>query len=155
MIAEGAKEPECGIDAAEQYKAYINGGTVIAVGGGLQAIDSSSKQASIAVNVAMGTTLGVLNGSTAILGYTTPSDNSGTALMISSPSFQNGSSYTLRTGCTIEDGTSFYNLTTGCTIGSGSQSVDVTATTSISGSMGGGGGFGGGGGPGGFGPGGW
>ena len=155
VIAEGAKEPECGIDAAEQYKAYINGGTVIAVGGGLQAIDSSSKQASIAVNVAMGTTLGVLNGSTAILGYTTPSDNSGTALMISSPSFQNGSSYTLRTGCTIEDGTSFYNLTTGCTIGSGSQSVDVTATTSISGSMGGGGGFGGGGGPGGFGPGGW
>lgn len=141
VIAEGAKEPECGIDAAEQYKAYINGGTVIAVGGGMQAIDSSSKQASIAVTVNMGTTIGVLDGSTAILGYTTPSSNSGTALMISSPSFKNGSSYTLRTGCEISGGTSFYSLTTGCNIGSGSQSIDVTANTAISGSMGGGGGI--------------
>ena len=151
VIAEGAAQPECGIDAAEQYKAYINGGTVIAVGGGLQAIDSSSKQASIAVNVSMDTTIGVLDGSTAILGYTTPSNNSGTALMISTPSFQNGNSYTLRAGCTLSEGTSFYNLTTGCTIGSGSQSVDVTASTSINGSMGGGGGPAGGG----HGPGGW
>ena len=138
VIAEGAGQPECGIDAAEQYKAYVNGGTVIAVGGGMQAIDSSSKQASIAVTVSMGTTIGVLDGTTAILGYTTPSSNSGTALMISSPSFKSGSSYTLRTDCEISGGTSFYNLTTGCTIGSGSQSVDVTASTAISGSMGGG-----------------
>ena len=149
VIAEGAAQPECGIDAAEQYKAYVNGGTVIAVGGGMQAIDSSSKQASIAVTVSMGTTIGVLDGSKAILAYTTPSQNSGTALMISSPSFKSGSSYTLRAGCTATGGTSFYNLMTGCTIGSGSQSVDVTASTSISGSMGGGGMGGGGGMPGG------
>ena len=142
VIAEGAGQPECGLDAAEQYKAYINSGTVIAVGGGLQAIDSSSKQASIAVSAQMGTTVGVLDGSKAILTYTTPSQNSGTALMISSPSFKSGSSYTLRSGCEVTGGTSFYNLTTGCTIGSGSQSVDVTASTSISGSMGGMGGGG-------------
>ena len=137
VIAEGGQQPECGLDAAEQYKAYINGGTVIAVGGGMQAIDASSKQASIAVNVAMGTTIGVLDGSKAILSYTTPSSNSGTALMISSPSFQSGSSYILRAGCSVEGGTSFYTLTTGCTIGSGTQSVDATASTSVSGSMGG------------------
>ena len=140
VIAEGASQPECGIDAAEQYKAYVNGGTVIAVGGGMQAIDSSSKQASIAVSVQMGTTIGVLDGSKAILAYTTPSSNSGTALMISSPSFKSGSSYTLRSGCSVSGGTAFYNLVTGCTIGSGSRSVDATASTSISGSMGGGGG---------------
>lgn len=139
VIAEGAGQPECGIDAAEQYKAYINGGTVIAIGGGMQAIDSSSKQASIALTVSMGTTIGVLDGSTAILAYSTPSSNSGTALMISSPSFKSGSNYTLRAGCEVSGGTSFYTLTTGCTIGSGSQSVETTATTSISGSMGGGG----------------
>lgn len=139
VIAEGAGQPECGLDAAEQYKAYINGGTVIAVGGGMQAIDSSSKQASIATSASMGTKIGILDGSKAILAYTTPSQNSGTALMISSPSFKSGSSYTLRAGCEISGGTSFYSLTTGCTIGSGSQSVDVTASTSISGSMGGGG----------------
>ena len=150
VIAEGAGQPECGIDAAEQYKAYVNGGTVIAVGGGLQAIDSSSKQASIAVSVQMGTTIGVLDGSKAILAYTTPSSNSGTALMISSPSFKSGSSYTLRSGCSVSGGTAFYNLTTGCTIGSGNQSVDATASTSVSGSMGGGGMGGGGNRPGGW-----
>jgi hypothetical protein len=137
VIAEGASQPECGIDAAEGYSAFINGGTVIAVGGGMQAISSSSKQASISVSASMGTTIGLLDGTKAILGYTTPSSNSGTALMISSPSLQSGSSYTLRAGCTLEGGTSFYSLTTGCTIGSGSQSVDVTASTGTSGSMGG------------------
>lgn len=146
VIAEGAGQPECGLDAAEQYKAYINGGTVIAIGGGMQAIDSSSKQASIAISASMGMKVGILDGSKAILAYTTPSSNCGTALMISSPSFKSGSSYTLRAGCEVSGGTSFYNLTTGCTIGSGSQSVDVTASTAVSGSMGGGGNMGGGGG---------
>ena len=138
VIAEGGQQPECGIDAAEGYSAYINGGTVIAVGGGLQAISSSSKQASIAVSASLGTTLGLLSGSTAILGYKLPTSNSGTALMISSPSLKSGSTYTLRAGAEISGGTSFYSLTTGCTIGSGSQSVDVTASTNVSGSMGGG-----------------
>ena len=140
VIAEGAGQPECGLDAAEQYKAYINGGTVIAIGGGMQAIDSSSKQASIAISASMGMKVGILDGSKAILAYTTPSSNCGTALMISSPSFKSGSSYTLRAGCEVSGGTSFYNLTTGCTIGSGSQSLDVTASTGVNGSMGGGGG---------------
>ena len=129
VIAEGAGQPECGLDAAEQYKAYIN--------------DSSSKQASIAISASMGMKVGILDGSKAILAYTTPSSNCGTALMISSPSFKSGSSYTLRAGCEVSGGTSFYNLTTGCTIGSGSQSVDVTASTAVSGSMGGGMGGGG------------
>ena len=146
VVAEGAAQPECGIDAAEGYTAYINGGTVIAVGGGMQEVSSSSKQASIAVSASLGTTIGLLSGSTAILSYTTPSSNSGTALMISSPSLKSGSTYTLRSGASISGGTAFYNLTTGCTIGSGSQSVDVTASTGITGSMGGGGGMPGGGG---------
>ena len=152
VIAEGGQQPECGIDAAEGYSAFINGGTVIAVGGGLQAISSSSKQASIAVSASLGTTVGVLDGTTAILGYTMPASNSGTSLMISSPAFKTGSAYTLRNGCTLDGGTSFYGLTTGCTIGRGTQSVSTTASTSVSGSMGGmGGGMSGGG----FRPGGW
>ena len=152
VIAEGGQQPECGIDAAEGYSAFINGGTVIAVGGGMQAISSSSKQACIAVSASLGITVGVLDGTTAILGYTMPASNSGTSLMISSPAFKTGSAYTLRSGCTLDGGTSFYGLTTGCTIGSGTQSVSATASTSVSGSMGGmGGGMSGGG----FRPGGW
>ena len=138
VIAEGAGGAECGIDAAEQYKAYVNGGTVVAIGGGLQAIDSSSKQASIAISASAGQTVGLLDGTTAILAYKTPSQTAGTALMLSSPTLKSGNSYTLRAGCEVNGGTSFYSLTTGCTIGSGTQSVDVTASTSISGSMGGG-----------------
>ena len=152
VIAEGGQQPECGIDAAEGYSAFINGGTVIAVGGGMQAISSSSKQACIAVSASLGTTVGVLDGTTAILGYTMPASNSGTSLMISSPAFKTGSAYTLRSGCTLDGGTSFYGLTTGCTIGSGTQSASATASTSVSGSMAGmGGGMSGGG----FRPGGW
>ena len=146
VIAEGAGGAECGIDAAERYTAYINGGTVIAVGGGMQEISSQSKQASIAVSASTGLTIGLVSGSTAILGYTTPSSNTGNSLLISSPSLKSGSTYTLRAGSTLSGGSKFYNLQTGCTIGSGSQSVDVTASNSISGSMGGGGFPGGGGG---------
>jgi hypothetical protein len=138
VIAEGGAQPECGIDAAEGYSAFINGGTVIAVGGGMQAISSSSKQASIAVSASLGTTIGLLSGPTAILAYTLPSSDSGTSLIISSPSLQAGNTYTLRAGCEVTGGTPFYTLITGCTIGSGSQSVDVTASTAINGSMGGG-----------------
>ena len=149
VIAEGAGAPECGIDAAEGYTAYINGGTVIAIGGGLQAVASSSKQASLTASVSTGTTIGLLSSTTAILGYTTPSSSTGTALMISSPALTSGSTYTLRAGCLLTGGSSFYSLTTGCTIGSGSQSADVTASTAVSSSMGGGMMGGGGGAPGG------
>ena len=152
VIAEGAAQPECGIDAAEGYYAYMNGGTVVAIGGGLQAVSSQSQQASVTATVSQGTTIGLLSATTALLGYTTPGSNTGTALLISTPELKAGSSYTLRAGCTLTGGTSFYNLVTGCVIGTGSQSADVTATTAVSSSMGGG--QMGGGGPGGR-PGGW
>ena len=137
VIAEGAGGAECGIDAAEQYKAYINGGTVIAIGGNLQPIDTSSKQASVTCTASTNIKLGLLTGSMAILGYTTPSGNS-TALMISSPELKSGSTYTLRGGCTFTGGSSFYSLTSGCTLSGGTTSVDVTASTAVSGTMGGG-----------------
>jgi hypothetical protein len=105
----------------------------------VQEVASSSKQASIVASVSSGTTIGILSGAQAILGYTMPSSNSGTALMVSTPAFSAGSSYTLRGGCTLTGGTQFYSLCTGCSV-----------STSVSGSMGGGGGMpGGGGGPGG------
>ncbi len=148
VIAEGSGAPECGLDAAENYKAYINGGTVVAIGGGLQAIDSSSKQASIALTTQLGTNIGLLSGTTTLLAYRTPSSQTGTALMISSPALKSGSSYTVSTGCSVSGGSTFYSLTTGCTV-SGGSTASYTASTAVSGSMGGGGG------PGGPGGGGW
>lgn len=137
VIAEGAGGAECGIDAAEGYKAYINGGTVVALGGNIQAIDSSSKQASVACTVPTNYRIGLIDGTKAILGYTTPSGN-GTALTISSPELKSGTTYTLRGACSFTGGSSFYSLATGCQISSGSTSTDVTAATAISGTMGGG-----------------
>lgn len=137
VIAEGAGGAECGIDAAEGYKAYINGGTVVALGGNIQAIDSSSKQASVACTVPTNYRIGLIDGTKAILGYTTPSGN-GTALTLSSPELKSGTTYTLRGACSFTGGSSFYSLATGCQISSGSTSADVTAATAISGTMGGG-----------------
>lgn len=143
VVAEGAGQAECGIDAAEGYTAYVNGGTLVAVGGNLQEVSSSSKQASVTATVSLGTTVGLLNGSQAILGYTLPSSNSGTALMISSPALSAGSKYTLRGGCALTGGTQFYSLRAGCTIGTGATSTNLTASVGVSGTMGGGGGPGG------------
>lgn len=140
VVAEGAGQAECGIDAAEGYTAYVNGGTLVAVGGNLQAVSSSSKQASITTSVNLGTTIGLLSDLQSILGYTLPTSNSGTALMISSPALSSGSSYTLRGGVTLTAGSQFYGLRTGCGISTGTTSIDLTAATSVSGSMGGGGG---------------
>lgn len=61
-LAEGAGAPECGIDAAEGYTCYINGGTVVAIGGGWQEVASTSKQASVTATVSTGTTVGLLSG---------------------------------------------------------------------------------------------
>ncbi len=145
VLAEGGKQPECGIDAAEHYSAYINGGTIVAIGGGFQEIASSSKQAAVTAQVSTGTAVGLVSGSTAILHYTTPSNNTGNALMISSPVFKSGNTYTLRAGASYIGGTQFYNMVSGCSIGAGTRSVDVTASIGVSGSMGGGtGGAGGG-----------
>ena len=139
VVAEGAGEPECGIDAAERYTCYVNGGTLVAVGGNLQEVDASSQQASVTASVSLGTTIGLLSGLQAVLGYTTPTSSSGTSLMISSPALTNGSSYTLRGGVTLTGGTSFYMLRTGATISTGSTSADLTASTAVTASMGGGG----------------
>lgn len=140
VIAEGAGSPECGLDAAEQYNYYQNGGIVVAIGGNLQATASSSKQASVSASVSSGTTIALLDGSSTILSYKTPSGN-GKALFISTPSLSSGSSYSLLTNCTATGGTSFYGLTTGCTV-TGTTAGSLTAALQVGSSMSGGGGGG-------------
>lgn len=149
VIAEGSGAPECGLDAAEGYNIYINGGIVVALGGNVAETSSSSKQASVAVSVSSGSTVGLMSGTNAILSYKVPTGNA-TGLMISSPSLQSSGSYTFLTGCTTSGGDSFYPVTTGCTL-SGGQQATLTAAYSVGSSMGGpgGGGMPGGGMPGG------
>ena len=76
-------------------------------------------------------------------------------LLFSSPQLDNGS-YTIYTGGSVTDGSSFYGLYTGAIYDGGTQAATFTANSMVTqiGSASGGGNPGGGGGPGG-GPGGW
>lgn len=146
VIACGASGAECGLDAAEGYSLYITGGNVLAVGGGNNAVSSTSGSQcvlSTTGSVSAGSTVSVKSGTTTLATFTVPSTyssssgqggggmrapggnnggNSGSNVLISCSGLTSGSSYTV-------------------TIGSSSSSV--TASTTTSDNMGGGGGPGG------------
>lgn len=136
VIAEGASGAECGIDAAEGYSVYINGGTVIALGGSIAATAASSAQASVSSTVTTGTDIALCDDNTVILAYEVPSGSS-SGLMISAPQLEDGSTYQLRTGVTLDGGDNFYGLVTGCTVTDGS-STSLEASYEIANSVGGG-----------------
>lgn len=138
VIALGGPAPEVGIDAAEGYSIFVNGGTVLALAQSVAATSSSSKQASVTASVQKGTRIALFDGSTSILSYEVPSNASGTALMLSSPALKSGSSYTLKSGVSITGGTSFYGLATDGTVSGGSGSASLTAALSVGSGMGGG-----------------
>lgn len=142
VIAEGTSGAECGLDAAEGYSYYQNGGTVVAIGGNVQATASSSSQASVSTTASLNTTYALANSTTNILTYKTPSSG-GSALMISSPSLSSGSNYTLFSGVSISGGTAFHGLTLGAATSGGSTFATLTAATQIGSTQGGGGGHGG------------
>ena len=75
IIACGAGQPECGLDAAEQYRLYITGGTVLGVGGGNNTVTSTSGSQcvlSTSGNATAGTEVTVKNGSTTLATFTIP-----------------------------------------------------------------------------------
>jgi len=134
VVAFGAGGAETGIDIGEQYKLYITGGNIFGIGGRIDANLGSTSQGIVSTSgsVSANTTVSVADGSTTLATFTMPpySYSNGT-IMLSAPGMSNGSSYTLE-------------------LGSGSQTV--TASTSLSSSVGGGVQPGG---PGGGRPGGW
>ena len=75
IIACGAGQPECGLDAAEQYRLYITGGTVLGVGGGNNTVTSTSGSQcvlSTSGNATAGTEVTVKSGSTTLATFTIP-----------------------------------------------------------------------------------
>ena len=138
VVACGASAPECGLDAAEQYKLYITGGNVLAIGGGNNAVsatEGSQPVLSITGSVSSGATVSVKSGSTQLVSFTVPegysSGNSGggghgpgghggggSNVLITCDGLTTGSSYTV-------------------TLGSTSTSVTASTTTSENGPGGG------------------
>lgn len=152
VIGEGASDPECGIDSVEGTTVTVSGGFVVSRGGGLNSFTSSGGTAFVQTTTTAGTSYGLMNGNTPLMAYQAPSSG-GTTTMFCAPGLKSGSSYTLYTGVTISQASEDFPRF-GESFSGGSSGSSLSATSSISGSMGGGGGPGGGG-PGGGGPGGW
>ena len=75
IIACGAREPECGLDAAERYYLYITGGTVLAIGGGNNTVTSTSGSQcvlSTSGSATAGTAVSVKSGTTTLASFNVP-----------------------------------------------------------------------------------
>ena len=75
VVACGAREPECGLDAAERYYLYITGGTVLAIGGGNNTVTSTSGSQcvlSTSGSATASTAVSVKSGSTTLASFNIP-----------------------------------------------------------------------------------
>ena len=122
VVAFGAGGAESGIDTGEQYRLYITGGSVFAIGGRIDATytatTGSQPYAQATGGVSAGATVTIADGSTTLASFAMPpySYSNGT-IMVSAPGMTSGQSYTLN-------------------LGSASQSV-TASTSSTSNGMGG------------------
>ena len=159
VIGEGAGAPECGIDSVEGTYVTINGGYVISRGGSVNPFTTTSGKAFVTMNLSSGATIGINSGDTQLVAYQAPSSG-GTVTLVSDPSMQAGSTYTVYTGVsgiTLAD-PDFPRFGYNYTGGSGAATLTASSSSGNGGTGGGGGGTppgGGGGRPGGGGPGGW
>ena len=147
IIALGASAPENGIDAAEGYNIYFNGGSILAAGGSGITPSSSSSQAYISTSgtVSAGSTITLSDGSNTLASFTIPSSYAGqTSTSGGAPNGGGGpgsgggsASGSIIISCAGISSGSSYTLT------NGSSTSTVTSQTSSSSSTGGGGNQGG------------
>lgn len=141
VYAVSASSPEVAIDANTEggYKLYIQGGTIIAIGG-LENNPQLSQAVATSSSWSKSTNYALYNGSSLLMTFKTPSGG-GTSLVMSSADMTNGSSYTLKSGVTISGGTSYLNgyYIENATVTGGTESTISASTTYSGGGMGGGG----------------
>ncbi len=113
FIGIGAGSPESGIDVDTSDQLLINGGNVIAMGGNQIAPSQASRQRSLLQNniqVAAKRNFAVLNASnTPVVTFTAPRSMERASLLISSPEFSEGSTYTLSTEGNLIDSSASWN----------------------------------------------
>lgn len=121
IVAFGASGAETGIDIGEQYKLYITGGNIFGIGGRIDANLGSTTQGIVSTSgsVTANGTVSVSDGSNTLFTFTMPpySYSNGT-ILLSTPGMASGNSYSLSLG---------------------SSTQTVTASNTLSSSMGGGG----------------
>ncbi|MCR4604294.1 MAG: carbohydrate-binding domain-containing protein [Prevotella sp.] len=140
VFAVGTSSPEVGIDAntEQQYKLYVTGGNIVAIGG-LESGSSLSQTCYQANSYSKGTWYGLYSGSTLVFAFKVPSNSKmGTPMVVST-----SGSTALKSGITTSGGTSIWNgFGTINTTASGGSSVSLSSYTGGSGGGGGGGGGG-------------
>ena len=143
LIAAGASQPEGGIDS-DNTAIVINGGVVIGLGGENSQVSTSSKQMSLVSGnqVSASTIMAVTCAGNNVLAYKVP--RSFSQMIISSPKFSSGSTWSITSGASVSGGTTFHGLTisgtttSGTTVASGTLSSTVTYSNTRSGGPGGG-----------------
>ncbi len=128
IIAYGASGAEAGIDSDESHALYISGGSLFAIGGRIDAKLGSTTQGLVQAtgSVAANSSVSISSGSSTLATFTLPPYSASGTILLTAPGMSSGNSYTVTVG---------------------SSSTSVTATNTISSTMGGG--MPGGGGPGG------
>lgn len=144
LVGCGASAPEEGIDAAENHNFTINGGIVIGIGGGGEAMNGSQQKASISgVSVSGGNYMLVGEGTEWIVACQMPCSYSNATLQVSIPAFVSSKTYTLYTS-TPEylSGTDVFGLITSPNVSNykkyGTFTTSSSTTGGMSGNMGGG-----------------
>ena len=130
VIATGALQPEGGLDS-DNTPIIINGGVVIGLGGDNSTVSSSSKQITLVSGnqIAAGTMMAITCGSNGVLAYKVP--RSFNQMIISSPKFTSGGSFSILSGCSVSGGTTFHGLTTGGTTSGGSSVANGTLSSTV------------------------
>lgn len=144
VYAIGAREPEVGIDANTEggYKLYVQGGTLVAIGG-LENSASLTQTCYSASSLNKGTWYALYSGSDATLVFKTPSSLSSSTFVVST-----SGTASLKSGVTTSGGSSILNgyVLSDATVSGGSAVTLSTYTGGNAGGGPGGGGPGGGGG---------
>lgn len=157
LVTFGATGAETGIDVGEQYSLYVNGGTLLGMGGRADASVSTStcKQpyaslSGISVNSGTYLTVNESDG-TCLFAVKMPRAYSGAAMEVSSSAFSSSGTYTIGTA-TSASGDEFFGYIANAETDGTSSLGSWTFSSNVYGSTGGNGGGmpGGGGGPGGW-----
>jgi len=144
LVGCGTSAPEEGIDAAENHNFKINGGVVLGIGGGGEAMSGTQQKASISgVSVSGGSYLAVGAGGNWLFACQMPCNYSNATLQLSSPKFTASTTYTLYTASQdVVEGTDVFGLIISPEISKSSEygnfSTSTSTTGGMSGNMGGG-----------------
>ena len=138
VVALGLTTPECAFDC-DMSPFTVNGGTLIGLGTGNYTAPSSGKQSTVVLGASSvgsaNTSFAVVDGNgNPVFVYTLPA-GTGDVIILSSPQIKAGTTYTVKTGVTVKEGTGtrFHNLyTTMPTISGGTSSLTDVSTSSSS-----------------------